>query len=169
MFESFLIPNKPKPYELKILKDLEYWELNSRTVLKNQTSNASKNDGCPFGFKRWTELRPPRDGLYLEKVPSEALSLLGVENSDQYEHCGAARACPYGYYCYHDDFETWNEPKACGKGKLCNEMNLSEPLPCPMGFYCVTPRIKQQCVLGFHCPEGTHTPKLCPSLGSGGL
>ena len=43
-------------------------------------------------------------------------------------------------------------------------MNLTAPLPCPVGSFCPTPLLKQECVLGFHCPENTYVPKLCTSL-----
>ena len=81
--------------------------------------------------------------------------------------CRIIRPCPHGFYCKPfklDDEIFWPSPKACPRGKLCDQMNLSAPLPCPKGYFCLTSLLKQECALGFHCPEDTYVPKLCASL-----
>ena len=38
-------------------------------------------------------------------------------------------------------------------------------MPCPPGFYCSVPAIKEECVnvlrIGYYCPEGTTSLELC--------
>ena len=94
----------------------------------------------------------------------------GADQEYSFSHCGIARECEHGYYCRQRLFGGyWAPPTVCGKGTLCDQMGLAEPLSCPPGFFCINPLSKQECVLGFHCPEGTHTPKRCASLGCKGL
>ena len=116
--------------------------------------------GWAFVFARILRSCPKRSSI------TEFLELDGMDKPFTFDHCGLARECEHGYYCEDVTWKGRQTPIVCGKGTLCDQMGLTAPPPCPPGFFCSTPLMKQECVLGFHCPNGTHTPKRCASLGS---
>ena len=143
-------------------RQIQYWNL------QKETMNLENVQACPEGYKS-RELfsrEPPPPGSYWDMfrwwdVFREAgigadLSTLAV-----LKNCMLLRQCPHGFYCPPVIVGTSVPPRACGKGKLCDRMNLSEPLPCPVGYFCPTSLVKTECRLGYHCPEETYVPQLC--------
>lgn len=151
-----LYPGEYLPDVMRNQRQAQYWDLQKQTMdLKTIT-------GCPEGYKSRqlfsNEAPPPGSywDIFRWWAIREDLSTEAVM-----KRCMLLRQCPHGFYCPQVIVENSVPPRACGKGKLCDRMNLSEPLPCPVGYFCPTSLVKTECRLGFHCPQETYVPKLC--------
>ena len=155
-----LVPDKMMDLIAQGHRQIQYWNL------QWQTMDLENIQDCPEGYRDWVtgEGVPPL-GSFWDNFNQNSFYATGVKRStvEVLSRCMLLRQCPHGHYCPQiiDNFHSLSPPRACGKGKLCDRMNLSEPLPCPVGYFCPTSLVKTECRLGYHCPEETYVPQLC--------
>ena len=67
--------------------------------------------------------------------------------------------CPVNYYCAGGT----SPQTACPVGTTCPNPGMSQPQPCPAGFFCPTIGQVKPCPEGFYCPYGSSIGTPCPS------
>ena len=88
-------------------------------------------------------------------------------------------SCPEGYFClngismkckagYYNDEKDLSSCKECPQGKICNKLNLINPISCPKGFICNKQKISSinlasPCHEGYYCPNNENEEEIeCP-------
>ena len=88
-------------------------------------------------------------------------------------------SCPEGYFClngismkckagYYNDGKDLSSCKECPQGKICNKLNLINPISCPKGFICKNKKISSinllsPCHEGYYCTKNENEEEVeCP-------
>lgn len=168
-----------------------YTDVTSSTKGMDITQNGQRRLTAPNGsYNRWIVERTTTTTIYLATgalnitpaqlawfptwtqsrlTGSHATYTIGEATPDGPDGCNPG----YGvkilnliHYCDACKAGTWSPGghtatcQPCSQGQYCPH-GTSAPTPCPAGFFCRNPTIKEPCLLGYYCPQGVDTPISC--------